>query len=55
MQVEAGAQILQVFDSSAEYLNNALYKEFGLPYLKQICDGVRSKIKIDVPMVIITF
>lgn len=46
MQVKAGAQILQVFDSSAEYLNSTLYKEFGLPYLKQIRDQVEN-----IPMV----
>lgn len=46
MQVKAGAQILQVFDSSAEYLNPTLYKEFGLPYLKQIRDQVKN-----IPMV----
>lgn len=40
MQVAAGADILQVFDSSAEYLNESLYETFGLPYLKQIRDQV---------------
>lgn len=53
MQVEAGAQILQVFDSSAEYLNKNLYNTFVIPYLKQIRDGVRAKLgKLDVPVVL---
>lgn len=55
MQVEAGAQILQIFDSSAEYLNNHLYSIFGLPYLKNIRDQVKKKLKVqkldEVPMV----
>lgn len=55
MQVAAGAQILQVFDSSAEYLNNNLYQIFGLPYLKKIRYQVKENIKQqnldDVPMV----
>ncbi|XP_018324900.1 uroporphyrinogen decarboxylase isoform X2 [Agrilus planipennis] len=44
MQGEAGAQILQVFDSSAEYLNRGLYREFALPYLKRIREQVRLKL-----------
>lgn len=55
MQAESGAQILQVFDSSAEYLNGNLYDVFGLPYLKQIRSGVKEKLKklnLDVPMVL---
>lgn len=44
MQIEAGAQLIQVFDSSAEYLNINLYKKFCLPYLKQISLGIRNQI-----------
>lgn len=54
MQAEAGAQILQVFDSSAEYLNKQLYVKFAIPYLKRIRDEVKQKLsalKMDVPMV----
>lgn len=55
MQIEAGAQLIQVFDSSAEYLNKQLYKTFCLPYLKEISTTVRNKIKEkqleDVPLV----
>lgn len=53
MQVRAGAQILQVFDSSAEYLNKDLYKTFGIPYLKKIREKVREKLNdLDVPIVL---
>lgn len=45
MQIEAGAQIVQVFDSSAEYLSQNLYRKFGLPYLKTIAEGIRAKVK----------
>lgn len=55
MQVEAGAQIVQVFDSSAEYLNKQLYNTFGIPYLKRIYTNVKQKLQAlnleDVPMV----
>lgn len=55
MQVEAGAQILQVFDSSAEYLNKDLYDLFGIPYLKKIRKDTKLKLNQlnlpDVPMV----
>lgn len=56
MQVEHGAQILQVFDSNAEYLNKELYSKFCLPYLKRISLEVRSKTRArnidEVPMVL---
>ncbi|KAG5893080.1 hypothetical protein JTB14_029476 [Gonioctena quinquepunctata] len=56
MQIEAGAQIVQVFDSNAEYLNKYLYTKYGLPYLKAIAEGIRSKVKTlnleQVPMVL---
>jgi len=45
MQIEYGAQIVQVFDSNAEYLNKKLYSIFCLPYLKKISVEVRRKLK----------
>lgn len=55
MQIEAGAQIVQLFDSSAEYLNKQLYNTFGIPYLKKIYTDVKRKLQTlnleDVPMV----
>ena len=54
-QVKAGAQMLQVFESHAEYLGTDLFEKFSLPYLTQICHGVKEKLKKEgleaVPMV----
>ncbi|KAK4879733.1 hypothetical protein RN001_007879 [Aquatica leii] len=55
MQAEAGAQVLQLFDTSAEYLNKTIYKVYGLPYLKRIRQEVRDKLiklNLDVPIVL---
>lgn len=56
MQIEHGAQIVQLFDSNAEYLTKDLYSTFCLPYLKKISDEVRRKLKAknleEVPMVL---
>lgn len=55
MQAESGAQILQVFESSAEYLTPKLFNKFALPYLSQICDEVKKKLStkgLDVPMIL---
>ena len=55
-QVKAGAQMLQVFESHAEYLGPDLFDKFSLKYLTQICQGVKEKLKNEglepVPMVI---
>ncbi len=39
-QVEAGADMIQLFDSWAGILSPALYKDFSFPYLQQICDAI---------------
>ncbi len=39
-QIDAGADMVQVFDSWAGVLSPSLYAEFGTPYLKRICDEV---------------
>ncbi len=39
-QIRAGVNLVQVFDSWAGVLSPAQYREFSLPYLKQICDAV---------------
>ncbi|XP_018565015.1 uroporphyrinogen decarboxylase [Anoplophora glabripennis] len=55
MQIEAGAQLIQVFDSSAEYLNKSLYEKFCLPYLKKIAQKLKSRqaeLHEDVPLVL---
>jgi len=45
-QVEAGADILQLFDSWAGILSPVQYKEFSLKYIEMICDEIKaSKIR----------
>uniref|UniRef100_A0A8D8T0A1 Uroporphyrinogen decarboxylase n=1 Tax=Cacopsylla melanoneura TaxID=428564 RepID=A0A8D8T0A1_9HEMI len=51
-QVKAGAQMLQLFESNAEYLNISLFNEFALPYINKINEKVNLKLKesnTDVP------
>ncbi|KAG7524981.1 uroporphyrinogen decarboxylase [Solea senegalensis] len=52
-QVAAGAQALQVFESHAGILGPVEFKEFSLPYLRDIARRVKDKLKEagqDVPM-----
>ncbi|XP_030607911.1 uroporphyrinogen decarboxylase [Archocentrus centrarchus] len=54
-QVSAGAQALQVFESHAGILGPAEFKEFSLPYLRDIARRVKDKLKEagqDVPMIV---
>uniref|UniRef100_A0A668VTW4 Uroporphyrinogen decarboxylase n=2 Tax=Oreochromis aureus TaxID=47969 RepID=A0A668VTW4_OREAU len=54
-QVAAGAQALQVFESHAGILGPAEFKEFSLPYLRDIACRVKDKLKEagqDVPMIV---
>ena len=41
-QVAAGADVLQVFDSWANMLDDGAFSEFCLPYLSQIVEALRS-------------
>ncbi len=41
-QVNAGAQVIQVFDSWVGSLNSADYREFVLPHSKRILDAVKA-------------
>lgn len=41
-QIEAGANLVQVFDSWAGILSPELYREFGLSYISQICDAINE-------------
>jgi uroporphyrinogen decarboxylase len=56
MQVKAGAQILQVFESSADYITKEEFVEFSLPYLKDIRVKTQEKLNKQgvelVPMVV---
>lgn len=54
-QAAAGAQLLQLFESSAEYLGPDLFSAFALPYIKQIATRVRAGAKekgFDVPLTV---
>ncbi|CAI5759066.1 unnamed protein product [Candida verbasci] len=44
-QVVAGAQMLQVFESWAETLGPEEFKNFSLPYLKQIAEKLPNRLK----------
>lgn len=45
-QVQAGADIIQVFDSWAGILGPEQYEEFALPYIARICDAIAEVPKI---------
>ncbi|XP_014468740.1 PREDICTED: uroporphyrinogen decarboxylase isoform X2 [Dinoponera quadriceps] len=56
MQVKAGAQLLQVFESSGDYLDDALFTNYSFKYLKQISKRVREQLREanipEVPMIV---
>lgn len=56
MQVKAGAQMLQVFESSADYIDKEQFAEVSLPYVRRIRDELRTKLQEQsiepVPMVL---
>lgn len=41
-QIEAGADIVQVFDSWAGILNEDLYRTYGIPYIQKICKAINE-------------
>lgn len=45
-QIEAGADIVQIFDSWAGILGPRQYEEFSLRYISQICDSISAVPKI---------
>ncbi|KAI8939881.1 Uroporphyrinogen decarboxylase in heme biosynthesis, variant 2 [Plenodomus lindquistii] len=45
LQVQAGAQMIQVFDSWAGELSPASFKIFALPYLNYIADNLPARLK----------
>jgi len=45
LQVEAGAQMLQVFDSWAGELSPTSFKKFALPYLNRIADELPARLR----------
>lgn len=40
LQIEAGADIIQVFDSWAGILGPTMYSEFGTKYVRRICEAI---------------
>lgn len=55
-QARAGAQLLQLFESNAEYLNLEMFKEFAYPRIVRICDQVRKRLKaLDISVPVIVF
>lgn len=42
LQIEAGADIIQVFDSWAGILSPAMYSEFGTKYVRRICEAINQ-------------
>ncbi len=48
LQVAAGAQVVQIFDSWAGILDPVAYERFALRWVRQIVDGVRD---LDVPVI----
>ncbi len=47
-QVEAGAEVVQLFDSWAGFASPAQYHEFGLPYLQRICEALHVSVPVTV-------
>lgn len=43
MQVKAGAQVLQIFDSWVGCLSPGDYRDYVLPYTKRVVDGVKGQ------------
>ena len=43
-QIEAGAQVIQLFDTWAGELNRSDYEEFALPYTKKIFDSIGARV-----------
>lgn len=49
MQIEAGVNAIQIFDSWADKLSPEQFQAFSLRYLKKICDGLRET---KIPMIL---
>src|SRR4051812_15507415 len=47
-QVEAGADLLQIFDSWAGVLSEKMFYEFSLKYISQICDALSPLVPVTV-------
>jgi len=45
-QIEAGAQAVQVFDSWAGCLTPSDYREFAMPYTKEVIEGIKGGVPV---------
>lgn len=44
-QILAGAQLVQIFESNAEYLTIDLFRRFSFPKIQKICSQVKSRLQ----------
>jgi len=44
-QVKSGAQLVQIFESNAEYLTLDLFREFALPQILKICSNFKNRLQ----------
>lgn len=44
-QAKAGAQLLQIFESNAEYLTLDLFEQFSYPYVIKICRKIKERLE----------
>ncbi len=51
-QIESGADAVQVFDSWGGVLSPAMYREFSLPYMKKIVQGLRARGHGETPVIL---
>lgn len=51
-QIQAGADVIQIFDSWAGILSPEQYRTFSLPYIRQICDLVTGPAERTVPITV---
>jgi uroporphyrinogen decarboxylase len=47
-QVDAGADLVQIFDSWAGVLSAEMYREFSLKYISQICSALSAQVPVTV-------
>ncbi len=45
-KIEAGVNLVQIFDSWAGILSPSLYREFALPYISRMCESIQAVPKI---------
>ncbi len=51
-QIDAGAQVVQIFDTWGGVLSDAAYREFSLSYMAKIVDGLSHN--TDIPIILFT-